>query len=498
MSGVVGVLAKEPVNQIIYDSLLLLQHRGQDAAGIATSNNQYFNMHKAHGLVRDVFRTRNMRALLGNCGIGHVRYPGFGSTNSVDEAQPLYVNAPFGITFVHNGNLTNWRELRDEMFNIDRRHINTNADSEVLLNVFAHELQNSTDSATLNPDAIFKAISSVHSRARGAYAVIAQISGFGLVAFRDPYGIRPLCIGKQETESGTEWMIASESVALTGCGFSLVRDVKPGEGICIDLEGNFTSQQCTVSNVHAPCVFEYVYFARPDSVIDGVSVYDARLNMGEYLAEKVAKNLRLGEIDVVMPIPDSSRPSAMQLAARLDLDYREGFIKNRYIGRTFIMPGQAVRKKTVRQKLSAMPLEFKDKNVLLVDDSIVRGTTSKEIVEMARAAGANKVFLASAAPQVCYPNLYGIDMPTTTELIANGRTVEQICNEIGADGLVYQDLEALQTSIKLLNPNIERFEDSCFSGKYITDNVSMAEIEKIGLDRAKSQSGDMAAGESIE
>lgn len=498
MSGVVGVLAKEHVNQTIYDSLLLLQHRGQDAAGIATSNSQYFNMHKAHGLVRDVFRTRNMRALPGNCGLGHVRYPGFGSTNSVDEAQPLYVNAPFGITFVHNGNLTNWRELRDEMFNIDRRHINTNADSEVLLNVFAHELQIATNSTTLDNNAIFKAISSVHKRARGAYAVIAQISGFGLVAFRDPYGIRPLCIGKQETELGTEWMIASESVALTGCGFTLVRDIQPGEGVCIDLDGNLTFQQCAIASMLAPCVFEYVYFARPDSVIDGVSVYDARLNMGEYLAEKVAKNLRLGDIDVVMPIPDSSRPSAMQLAARLGLNYREGFIKNRYIGRTFIMPGQTVRQKTVRQKLSAMPLEFKGKNVLLVDDSIVRGTTSKQIVEMARVAGANKVFLASAAPQVRYPNLYGIDMPTSSELIATGRNLEQICTEIGADGLVYQSLEALQASIKSLNPQIQRFDDSCFSGNYITDDVSLAEIERIGLDRALSLSGDMAAGESID
>lgn len=498
MSGVVGVLAKEPVNQTIYDSLLLLQHRGQDAAGIATSNNQFFNMYKAHGLVRDVFRTRNMRALPGNCGIGHVRYPGFGSTNSVDEAQPLYVNAPFGITFVHNGNLTNWRELRDEMYNVDRRHINTNADSEVLLNVFAHELQTATNSATLDSNAIFKAISAVHQRARGAYAVIAQISGFGLVAFRDPYGIRPLCIGKQETDQGTEWMIASESVALTGCGFTLVRDVQPGEGICIDLDGTFTAKQCAIASMLAPCVFEYVYFARPDSVIDGVSVYDARLNMGEFLAEKVAKNLRLGDIDVVMPIPDSSRPSAMQLAARLGLNYREGFIKNRYIGRTFIMPGQAVRKKTVRQKLSAMPLEFKGKNVLLVDDSIVRGTTSKEIVEIARTAGANKVFLASAAPEVRYPNLYGIDMPTKSELIATDRNIEQICNEIGADGLVYQSLEALQTSIKTLNPKIQRFDDSCFSGNYITNDVSLEEIERIGLDRALSLSGDMTAGLSVD
>ncbi|MGO3132023.1 MAG: amidophosphoribosyltransferase, partial [Alcaligenes sp.] len=423
MCGVVGVVARNPVNQLIYDSLLLLQHRGQDAAGLATWHDQFFSMHKAFGLVRDVFRTRNMRSLPGHSGIGHVRYPTAGSSQSVEEAQPFYVNAPFGISFVHNGNLTNWRQLREELFTIDRRHINTNSDSEVLLNVYAHELQRAATGPELSQDEVFEAVAAVHRRARGAYAVVSQIADFGLVAFRDPNGIRPLCLGRNMTDKGEEWMVASESVAVTGCGFELIRDVEPGEAIIVDLDGNLTSRQCAENPRLNPCVFEYVYFARPDSTVDGVSVYDARLRMGVYLAENVAKNLRLADIDVVMPIPDSARPSAMQLAAHLKLDYREGFIKNRYIGRTFIMPGQEVRKKSVRQKLSAIPMEFRGKNVLLVDDSIVRGTTSRQIVDMARAAGANKVFFASAAPPVRFPNVYGIDMPTVSELIATGRDV---------------------------------------------------------------------------
>lgn len=498
MCGIVGVVSHSPVNQIIYDSLLLLQHRGQDAAGIATAHEQYFNMHKAHGLVRDVFRTRNMRALPGNSGIGHVRYSGFGSTKSVDEAQPLYVNAPYGIMFAHNGNLTNWRELRDALFNVDRRHINTNSDSEVLLNVFANELQKATSVTNLDADAIFAAVASVHQRARGAYAVIAQISSYGLVAFRDPYGIRPLCIGKMETPDGTDWMVASESVALTGCGFTFVRDVEPGEAVFIDLAGHLVSQQCADDPQHAPCAFEYVYFARPDSVLDGVSVYDARLNMGEYLADNVAKSLRLGDIDVVMPIPDSSRPSAMQLAARLDLSYREGLIKNRYIGRTFIMPGQAVRKKTVRQKLSAMELEFRGKNVLLVDDSIVRGTTSRQIVDMARQAGANKVYFASAAPAVRYPNVYGIDMPTKSELIATDRDTDAIAHEIGADGLVFQNLTDLREAIRRLNPAIQKFETSCFDGHYITGDIDDDYIDRIGPDRASGSAGEIATSRTLD
>lgn len=498
MCGIVGVVSRTPVNQTVYDSLLLLQHRGQDAAGIGTAHQQYFNMHKAHGLVRDVFRTRNMRALPGNCGVGHVRYPGFGSTKSVDEAQPLYVNAPFGIMFVHNGNLTNWRELRDDLFNVDRRHINTNSDSEVLLNIFANELQHSTTGSVLDADAIFNAVASLHQRARGAYAVIALISSYGMVAFRDPYGIRPLCIGKMDTPDGVDWMIASESVALTGCGYSFVRDVYPGEAVFIDLDGNLVSRQCAANPQLVPCAFEYVYFARPDSVLDRVPVYDARLNMGENLAEKVAKNLRLGDIDVVMPIPDSSRPSAMQLASRLDLPYREGLIKNRYVGRTFIMPGQTVRKKTVRQKLSAMELEFRGKNVLLVDDSIVRGTTSRQIVDMARQAGANKVYFASAAPAVRHPNLYGIDMPVRNDLIATGRDTDAIAREIGADGLVFQDLEALQDSIRRLNPAISQFETSCFDGVYITGDIDEAYIERSAAERASGSAGEIATARALD
>lgn len=494
MCGIVGVVGQGPVNQLIYDSLLLLQHRGQDAAGIATSHHQLFNIHKAHGLVRDVFRTRDMRALPGNSGLGQVRYPTAGSSASVDEAQPFYVNAPFGITFVHNGNLTNWRELREALFKHDRRHINTNSDSEVLLNVFAHELQEAANGVTLDQHAAFTAVAAVHRRARGGYAVIAHISSFGVVAFRDPHGIRPLCLGRRDTDGGAEWMLASESVALTGCGFTLVRDIAPGEAVVITEDGTLCSQQCAEpGTAHTPCVFEYVYFARPDSVMDGVSIYAARLHMGEYLADKVAKTLRLSDIDVVMPIPDSSRPSAMQLASRLNLCYREGFIKNRYIGRTFIMPGQAIRKKSVRQKLSAIDLEFRGKNVLLVDDSIVRGTTSREIVDMARAAGANKVFFASAAPPVRFPNVYGIDMPTQTELIASGRDTEQIAREIGADGLVYQDLENLEQTLRDLNPAMQRFESSCFNGQYVTGDIDAAYLERLSVTR-----GNQAAHELEE
>ncbi len=483
MCGIVGVVGRAPVNQTIYDSLLLLQHRGQDAAGIATEHEQFFSMFKAKGLVRDVFRTRNMRSLPGNSGVGQVRYPTAGSSDNEDEAQPFYVNAPFGITFVHNGNLTNWRALREELFRIDRRHINTNSDSEVLLNVFAHELQLAATGASLDDDAVFSAVSAVHRRAKGAYAVIAQIASCGLVAFRDPHGIRPLCLGRLETDSGPEWMVASESVALTGCGYSFVRDIEPGEAVLIDLDGNVRSRQCAEAPGLTPCLFEYVYFARPDSVMDGVSIYQARLRMGEYLADNVAKALRLGDIDVVMPIPDSSRPSAMQLAARLNLDYREGFIKNRYVGRTFIMPGQAVRKKSVRQKLSAIDMEFRGKNVLLIDDSIVRGTTSRQIVDMAREAGANKVFFASAAPPVRYPNVYGIDMPTQAELIATGRDVGQIAAEIGADGLVFQHLDDLERSVRDLNPDMTRFEASCFSGEYVTGDIDAQYLANLSQER---------------
>ena len=479
MCGIVGIVGRAPVNQLIYDSLLLLQHRGQDAAGIATANGNNFNMFKAHGLVRDVFRTRNMRSLPGNSGIGQVRYPTAGSSDSLEEAQPFYVNAPFGITFAHNGNLTNWRELRESLFKVDRRHINTNSDSEVLLNVLANELQNAAQGISLDTATIFKAVAAVHKRVKGAYTVIAHISGYGMLAFRDPFGIRPLCLGRSETEQGTEWIVASESVAIEGIGFDFLRDIQPGEAVFIDLDGNVASQQCADNPVLTPCLFEYVYFARPDSTIDGINVYNARLKMGEYLANKVAKQLRLSDIDVVMPIPDSSRPAAMELASHLKLEYREGFIKNRYVGRTFIMPGQAVRKKSVRQKLNAMSMEFKGKNILLVDDSIVRGTTSREIVDMAKAAGANKVYFASAAPAVRYPNVYGIDMPSQQDLIATGRTPEEVAKEIGADGLVYQDLEDLKRAIHDLNPNINQYEASCFDGKYVTGDIDEAYLKRL-------------------
>jgi amidophosphoribosyltransferase len=478
MCGIVGVVSHTPVNQLLYDALLLLQHRGQDAAGIATDHSSMFSMYKANGLVRDVFRTRNMRSLAGNSGIGHCRYPTAGSS-SEEEAQPFYVNAPFGITLAHNGNLTNQAELKEDMFRKDRRHINTDSDSEVLLNVLAHELQEAASGFSLDANAVFKAVAMVHRRARGAYAVVAQIAGHGLLAFRDPYGIRPMCLGVSDTEQGPEYMVASESVALEGLGFRFVRDVAPGEAIFIDSERKLHARQCADNPSLNPCVFEYVYLARPDSVIDGASVYATRLRMGEYLADKIRKEIAIEEIDVVMPIPDSSRPAAIQLALKLGVEYREGFIKNRYVGRTFIMPGQGMRKKSVRQKLNAIPSEFKGKNVLLVDDSIVRGTTSREIVQMAREAGARKVFFASAAPPVLFPNVYGIDMPTREELIAYGRTVDEVCKEITADHLVYQDLDALKRSISDVNPALQSFEASCFDGVYVTGDVTPAYLESL-------------------
>lgn len=483
MCGIVGVVSHGPVNQIIYDALLLLQHRGQDAAGIATSHGNTFSMHKANGLVRDVFRTRNMRSLPGNSGIGQCRYPTAGSS-SEEEAQPFYVNAPFGITLAHNGNLTNADQLKIEMFKNDRRHINTDSDSEVLLNVLAHEIQQSTSSFSLDPHTIFNAVTALHKRVRGSYAVVAQVAGYGLLAFRDPYGIRPLCIGFNDTEKGPEYLIASESVALEGLGFHFLRDVLPGEAIFIDNDGKLYNQQCAESPTLNPCAFEFVYLARPDSVIDGASVYAARLKMGEYLAHKIRREFSAGDIDVVMPIPDSSRPSAMELAMTLNLDYREGFIKNRYIGRTFLMPGQAIRRKSVRQKLNAISAEFKGKSVLLVDDSIVRGTTSREIVQMARDSGARRVIFASAAPPVKYPNVYGIDMPTRDELIAYNRTNEEVCREITADALVYQDIEDMKRSISDINPMLKKFEASCFDGEYITGDISRDYLDRIEFARA--------------
>lgn len=476
MCGIVGVISSAPVNQLIYDALLLLQHRGQDAAGIVTMQGTKCYMHKARGMVRDVFRTRNMRALPGQVGLGQVRYPTAGNAYNEEEAQPFYVNAPYGIVLVHNGNLTNAQALKEELFDIDRRHINTESDTEVLINVLAHELELVARDLPLTPEHIFKAVGAVHMRIKGSYAVIALIAGHGLLAFRDPYGIRPLCFGEGLTASGREFMVASESVALEGTGHRLLRDVAPGEAIFIDMAGHVHTRQCADAPSLNPCMFEFVYLARPDSVLDGVSVYQARLNMGETLAQRVINTMPPSEIDVVIPIPESSRPSAMQLAHRLGKPYREGFVKNRYVGRTFIMPGQGVRKKSVRQKLNAIGVEFKGRNVLLVDDSIVRGTTSKEIVQMAREAGARKVYMASAAPPVRYPNVYGIDMPTKEELIAHNRSVEEIRAYIGADQLVYQDVDAMKRVVAALNPRIRSFEASCFDGHYITGDITADEF----------------------
>lgn len=493
MCGIVGVVSNSPVNQLIYDSLLLLQHRGQDAAGIATLDGRNFHMHKANGMVRDVFRTRNMRSLPGTAGIGQVRYPTAGSASSEEEAQPFYVNAPYGIILAHNGNVTNTTQLKDELYRIDRRHINTSSDTEVLLNVFAHELQIASPGYTLEPEALFTAVSGTHRRVKGSYAIVALVAGFGLLAFRDPNGIRPLCLGRNDGPNGTEWMLASESVALEGIGFTFVRDVAPGEAVFIDLNGQLHSHQCAQSPSLNPCIFEYVYLARPDSCLDGVPVYNARLRMGDYLADKIKRELAGIRIDVVMPIPDSSRPAAMQVANKLGVEYREGFFKNRYVGRTFIMPGQAVRKKSVRQKLNAMAVEFKGKNILIVDDSIVRGTTSQEIVQMARDAGAEKVYFASAAPPVKFPNVYGIDMPTRAELVAHGRTDEEVASLIGADGLVYQDVEDMKRAVRDINPELQDFDASCFDGRYITGDIDSDYLDR--LERQRSQpSQDRDAG----
>jgi amidophosphoribosyltransferase len=483
MCGIVGVVAKNAVNQVLYDGLLVLQHRGQDAAGIVTAEGANFRIHKGPGMVRDVFRTRDMRALLGHLGIGHTRYPTAGSAWSAAEAQPFYVNSPFGIVLGHNGNLTNTSELKNELFRQDLRHVNTNSDSEVLLNVLAHELQDSATNYKLDPATIFTAVSGVYHRCRGAFAVVAMIAGYGVLAFRDAHGIRPLVFGRAETEQGYEYMVASESVALDSLGYQVVRDVAPGEAIFIDQERNFYSRQCAPNASLNPCIFEFVYLARPDSVIDGISVYETRLRMGVSLAEKIKRHYRHLDIDVVIPIPDSSRPSAMELSKRLNLPYREGFIKNRYIGRTFIMPGQAIRRRSVRQKLNSIAMEFQGKNVLLVDDSIVRGNTSREIVQMARESGARKVFFASAAPPVRFPNVYGIDMPTREELIACGRSEAEVAREIGCDELIYQDLAALRQDVHSVNPKVANFEDSCFSGVYITGDVTQEYLAGVEAQR---------------
>lgn len=486
MCGIVGVVGKSNVNLTLYDSLTVLQHRGQDAAGIMTSDHGKLNLRKDNGLVRDVFRTSHMKHLTGNMGIGHVRYPTAGSSGPA-QAQPLYVNSPYGISLAHNGNLTNANELSVDIFRDDLRHLNTDSDSEVLLNVFAHELQKLNKFSPTAED-VFAAIRGVHQRCRGAYAAIAMLVGYGIVGFRDKHGIRPLVFGERRTRKGYEYMLASESVALDSQGFKLVRDVAPGEAVYIDQAGNLQTKICADEVSLNPCIFEHVYFARPDSLMDGISVYKSRLRMGEKLAEKIKRERPDHDIDVVIPIPDTSRTSAVELANSLGVKYREGFVKNRYIGRTFIMPGQSQRKKSVKQKLNAIPLEFQDKNVLLVDDSIVRGTTCSQIIEMARDAGARKVYFCSAAPPVRYPNVYGIDMPAVRELIAHDKTVEEIQKKIGADWLVFQDLEDLIASCAEGSILPMDFECSVFNGSYVTNDVTkeyLAELETIRNDRAK-------------
>jgi len=487
MCGIIGVVGFSAVNQLLYDGLTLLQHRGQDAAGIVTCQRRKFYLRKANGLVRDVFETEHMMQLPGNMGIGHVRYPTAGCSSSA-EAQPFYVNSPYGIALAHNGNLTNAADLKKELYRTDLRHINTESDSEILLNIMAHELQ-IQGGLKVSQEHVFKAVEAVHKRCKGGYAVVATIVGRGIIAFRDPFGIRPVCYGKRDTEKGTEYMVASESVALQALGFELVRDLAPGEAIFITKEGEFYSQQCAENPTMSPCIFEYVYFARPDSIIDNISVYKARLRMGEGLVNKIKRIRPDHDIDVVIPIPDTSRTSALEVSFHLGVKYREGFIKNRYIGRTFIMPGQQERKKSVRQKLNAVELEFKGKNVMLVDDSIVRGTTSKQIIQMARDAGANKVYMASAAPPVRYPNVYGIDMPSAQEFVAHNRTEEEICKEIGADWLVYQDLEELEMAVKKGNKKIDSFDTSCFNAEYVTGDVDQAyldHIDQVRNDNAKA------------
>lgn len=484
MCGIVGILSttKKDTAVYIYDALTILQHRGQDAAGIVTSHKGQFYMRKSNGLVKNAFRTKHMEKLRGDMGIGHVRYPTAGSSSGA-EAQPFYVNSPYGIVFAHNGNLTNTKQLKKELFEQDLRHINTHSDSEILLNVFASELAK-LQKHRINETDIFDAVSQVNQRVRGAYATIGMIPGYGIFGFRDPNGIRPLILGKRITATGTKHMLASESVALTALGYEITQDIRPGEAVVIDRKGDVFIQQCVQNPQYSPCIFEFVYFARPDSVIDNISVYKSRLRMGDKLAIKIQQDWADESIDVVIPIPDTSRTSALQLAHTLGIKYREGFVKNRYIARTFIMPGQKQRKKSVRQKLSAIALEFKGKNVLLVDDSIVRGTTSQQIVQMARDAGANKVFFASAAPPVRYPNVYGIDMSSEKEFIAHDKNVGQICQAIGADKLMYQSLDDLIWCVQQGNPEIKNFDCSCFDGKYVTGDIDKDYLQQIELLRA--------------
>ncbi|MDY1005619.1 amidophosphoribosyltransferase [Curtobacterium sp. CFBP9011] len=472
MCGIVGLVAQGPANQSIYDALLLLQHRGQDSTGIATVDGHVHHMHKTRGHVREGFRTRDMRALLGTMGLGHVRYATRGAAANEEEAQPFYVNAPYGIVLVHNGNLTNTRELTRELFDIDRRHLNTTSDTELLVNVLAHELQGQVRGTHLDPGQVFDAVERVHERVEGSYATIATIAGHGLLAFRDPFGIRPLILGHKFDDAGkSEWVVASESLVLESGGYDIVRDVAPGEAVFIEMDGTMHARQCAKDPRLVPCSFEYVYLARPDSVMNGISVYDARLRLGNRLADTIEQYAPTGDIDVVMPIPDSSRPAAMQVAQKLGIEYREGFYKNRYVGRTFIMPGQAERKRSVRQKLNAMSSEFKGKNILIVDDSIVRGTTSREIVEMARAAGANEVTFTSAAPPVRFPHVYGINMPTRAELIAHDRKIPEINRVLGSDHLIYQEIGDMRDAI-IEGSDVTDLEMSCFTGEYVTGSVS--------------------------
>ena len=476
MCGIAGIVSHQNVNQELYDALTVLQHRGQDAAGIVTCENGRLFLRKDNGLARDVFTSTQMLKLKGNMGIAHARYPTAGCASSA-EAQPFYVNSPFGLTLAHNGNLTNTEELKKALFVEDQRHINTDSDSEVLLNVFAHELQ-TLGKLRLTVEDVFQAVSGVHRRCRGAYAVVVMIAGFGILGFRDPHGIRPVVFGERKTDNGTEFMIASESVALDVLGFDLVRDIEPGEAIFIEESGQLHTRQCAEKTDHCPCIFEYVYFARPDSIIDNISVHKARLRMGEKLAEKIIRDWPEHDIDVVIPIPDTSRTAALQMAYLLGVKFREGFIKNRYIGRTFIMPGQKMREKSVKQKLNAIGLEFEGKNVLLVDDSVVRGTTSAQIIQMARDAGAKKVYFASAAPPVRFPNVYGIDMPAASELIAHNRSEEEVCKAIGADKMIYQDLADLIEAVGRGNRHIKHFDTSCFSKIYITGDVNDEYLEQ--------------------
>ncbi|MDX9741765.1 MAG: amidophosphoribosyltransferase [Gammaproteobacteria bacterium] len=497
MCGIVGVVGRSNVNQSIYDALTVLQHRGQDAAGIMTCEGTKLYLRKDNGLVRDVFDTSDMLNLPGSYGIGHVRYPTAGCSSPA-EAQPFYVNSPYGIALSHNGNLTNAVKLKDDLFREDKRHINTDSDSEILLNIFAHELQRS-GKMEIDENDIFDAVKGVHRRCRGGYAAVALITGYGIVGFRDPYGIRPVVYGKRETEHGVEYMIASESVALDALDFQLVHDIQPGEAVFITVDGEIHTRQCAERTELSPCIFEYVYLARPDSVLDDIYVYKARLRMGKKLAGKIRRDFASHDIDVVIPIPDTSRTAALSLATELGVNYREGFVKNRYIGRTFIMPGQQMRKRSVRQKLNTIDLEFKDKSVLLVDDSIVRGTTSREIIRMARDAGARRVYFASAAPPVRYPNVYGIDMPAASELIAHDKDEDEVARIIGADRMIYQELEDLIASVGKGNKRINRFDTSCFSGEYVTGDVTREYLDALERERnddSKSRR-NVASGDGV-